>query len=233
MLTQVMKSPPLKRRPLFRPLAWTMSVCLSETAVSRVNYQSKRRPISARRLIRHRNSRHCQRCFRVTDQKTVAHDCVAAATNAHHPDHFRGRCRSGRQRPGREFFRSRAATSPVSPLWSRRCLASGWSCSRRLRRASTGPPFCSTRQWRHMPPSGGTVSIMVSAMPSPISQLAESSVFGRSCIARSTRCLRRAKGVPAIWGHRYKERDPVLCGQCSERPHFTRGQPPSLSGRKA
>ena len=48
-------------------------------------------------------------------------------------------------------FRGRAATSPVSPIWSRRWPASGWSCSRRLRRASTGSPSCSTRQRRHMP----------------------------------------------------------------------------------
>ena len=35
-------------------------------------------------------------------------------------------------------FRGRAATSPVSPILSRRWPASGWSCSRRLRRASPG-----------------------------------------------------------------------------------------------
>jgi putative tryptophan/tyrosine transport system substrate-binding protein len=47
--------------------------------------------------------------------------------------------------------RSRAATSPVSrPRWAR-WLASGWSCSRRLRRASTGSPSYSTRRRRHMP----------------------------------------------------------------------------------
>jgi hypothetical protein len=37
-------------------------------------------------------------------------------------------------------FRGRAATLPDSSLWSRRWPASGWSCSRRLRRASTGSP---------------------------------------------------------------------------------------------
>ena len=34
---------------------------------------------------------------------------------------------------------------------SRRWPASGWSCSRRSRRASPGSPSCSTRQRRHMP----------------------------------------------------------------------------------
>jgi putative ABC transport system substrate-binding protein len=38
----------------------------------------------------------------------------------------------------------------VSPIWSRRWPASGWSCSRRLRRALTGSPSCSTRQRRHI-----------------------------------------------------------------------------------
>ena len=41
------------------------------------------------------------------------------------------------QRPG--------GNSPVSLRWSRRSPGSGWSCSRRSRRALTGPPFCSTR----------------------------------------------------------------------------------------
>ena len=48
-------------------------------------------------------------------------------------------------------FRGRAATSPVSPILSRRCPASGWSCSRRLRRASPGSPSFSTPQRRPMP----------------------------------------------------------------------------------
>ena len=51
-------------------------------------------------------------------------------------------------------FRGRAATSLVSPISSRRWPASGWSCSRRLRRASTGSPSCSTRQRRPMPNIG-------------------------------------------------------------------------------
>jgi ABC-type uncharacterized transport system substrate-binding protein len=47
-------------------------------------------------------------------------------------------------------FASREATSLVSPISSRRWPASGWSCSRRLRRALPGPPCCSTRQLRPM-----------------------------------------------------------------------------------
>jgi ABC transporter substrate binding protein len=43
-----------------------------------------------------------------------------------------------------------AATPPDSSCSSRRWPASGWSCSRRLRRASTGSPSCSTRQRRHI-----------------------------------------------------------------------------------
>jgi ABC-type uncharacterized transport system substrate-binding protein len=48
-------------------------------------------------------------------------------------------------------WRGRAATSPASPTWSRRCPASGWSCSRRLHRALIGSRCCSTQQRRHMP----------------------------------------------------------------------------------
>ena len=79
------------------------------------------------------------------------HHDRAAATNAHHPHRFRDSRRSDRQRlrselpaAGRQrhrFHHSRAA----------RWAASGWSCSRRLRRASIGSRSCSTRQRRHMP----------------------------------------------------------------------------------
>src|SRR5262249_15399268 len=55
-------------------------------------------------------------------------------------------------------FRGRAATSPDSSCSSRRWRASGWSCSRRLRRASTGSPSCSTRQRRHILNITGTRS---------------------------------------------------------------------------
>ena len=37
-------------------------------------------------------------------------------------------------------FRGQAATSLASPVLSPHCLASGWSCSKRLRHASLGPP---------------------------------------------------------------------------------------------
>jgi ABC-type uncharacterized transport system substrate-binding protein len=47
--------------------------------------------------------------------------------------------------------RGREATSRVLPLSRVRWVASGWSCSRRSRLASTGSPSCSTRQRRHMP----------------------------------------------------------------------------------
>src|SRR6516162_3348814 len=47
--------------------------------------------------------------------------------------------------------RGRAATSPVSPFWRAPWAASGWSCSRRSRRASTGSPACTIRQRRHLP----------------------------------------------------------------------------------
>ena len=46
--------------------------------------------------------------------------------------------------------RGRAATSRVSPLSRARWAASGWSCSRRFRRMSTGSRSCSTRKRRHM-----------------------------------------------------------------------------------
>src|SRR5262249_26254829 len=45
--------------------------------------------------------------------------------------------------------RAQAATLPVLPLRSRRRQASGWNCSRRLRRRSPGSPPCSTLRWRH------------------------------------------------------------------------------------
>jgi hypothetical protein len=48
-------------------------------------------------------------------------------------------------------WRDRAATSPTSRRWLARWLASGWSCSRRLRRVLLGSRCCSTRHRRHMP----------------------------------------------------------------------------------
>src|SRR6516165_917621 len=42
-------------------------------------------------------------------------------------------------------FRVQAVTSLASPVLSRRCPESGWSCSRRLRRVSLGSLFCSTQ----------------------------------------------------------------------------------------
>jgi hypothetical protein len=48
-------------------------------------------------------------------------------------------------------LRGQAATSPASPVLSRRCPANGWSCSRRLRRASRGSPSCSTLYRHRMP----------------------------------------------------------------------------------
>src|SRR6516165_3828401 len=45
--------------------------------------------------------------------------------------------------------RAQAATLPVLPLRSQRRQASGWNCSRRLRRRSPGSPPCSTLRWRH------------------------------------------------------------------------------------
>ena len=72
-------------------------------------------------------------------------------------------------RPSRSFFRrfpilsaavwwraSRdlAAISLVSTFRSRRKLASGWSCSRRLRRMLPGSRCCSTQHRRHMPSTG-------------------------------------------------------------------------------
>jgi ABC-type uncharacterized transport system substrate-binding protein len=50
--------------------------------------------------------------------------------------------------------RGLVATSPVSSLRNRRWRASGWNCSRRLRRASPGSRCCSTRHRRHMPNVG-------------------------------------------------------------------------------
>src|SRR6516165_5223656 len=47
-------------------------------------------------------------------------------------------------------FRARAAMSPVSSRWRRRWPASGWRCSRRLRRRLNGPPSYSIRQRRHI-----------------------------------------------------------------------------------
>src|SRR6516225_10251156 len=48
-------------------------------------------------------------------------------------------------------IRARAATPPVSPRMSRPWSASGWSCSRRLRRASAGRRCCLIRQRCHPP----------------------------------------------------------------------------------
>ena len=76
-------------------------------------------------------------------------------------------------------WRGQAATSPVSPLWSQRLPASGWSCSRRLRRASTGSPSCSTRQRRHMPNiylnpfKAAAASFGVEAIAAPVHDTAE------------------------------------------------------------
>jgi len=50
--------------------------------------------------------------------------------------------------------RDLAAMSLVSTFRSRRRLASGWNCSRRLRRVLPRSRCCSTRQRRHMPTIG-------------------------------------------------------------------------------
>ena len=50
--------------------------------------------------------------------------------------------------------RDPAATLPASPLRSRRRLASGWNCSKSLRRGSPASPPCSILQWRHLPSFG-------------------------------------------------------------------------------
>ena len=47
-------------------------------------------------------------------------------------------------------FHGRAATRPDLSCMSRQWPASGWSCSERLRRASTGLPSCSTLQRQHI-----------------------------------------------------------------------------------
>ena len=76
-------------------------------------------------------------------------------------------------------FRGRAATSPVSSIWSRRWPASGWSCSRRLRRASPGSPSCSTRQRRPYaeyylnPFKAAAASFAVEAIAAPVRDTSE------------------------------------------------------------
>ena len=77
------------------------------------------------------------------------HHDRAAATNAHHPDRFRDGYRSGWQRLCRELpaaGRQRHRFHRMEP----KIAASGWSCSRRLHRASTGSHACSIRQRRHI-----------------------------------------------------------------------------------
>ena len=73
-----------------------------------------------------------------------------AATNAHHPD----RLCSGIADPigsgfVASFPRPGGNVTGFTLCSSRRWPASGWSCSRRLRRASPGSPSCSTRQRLH------------------------------------------------------------------------------------
>jgi hypothetical protein len=62
-----------------------------------------------------------------------------------------GTISSDRGKGALQFTRLRATTSPVSSIWRRPWPASGWGCSRRSRRASPGPPSCSTRQRRRLP----------------------------------------------------------------------------------
>jgi hypothetical protein len=57
---------------------------------------------------------------------------------------------SGSSRASRDLV----ATSRVSTFRRRRRLASGWNCSRRLRRVLLGSRCCSTRLRRHMPNFG-------------------------------------------------------------------------------
>ena len=64
---------------------------------------------------------------------------------------FASRCRSGRQRLRREPVAAGRQRHRLHYYGGARWPASGWSCSRRLRRASPGLPSCSTRQLRHMP----------------------------------------------------------------------------------
>ena len=72
--------------------------------------------------------------------------------NAHHPHHFRGRRRSSRQRLRRELCAAGRQRHRLYHMWNPRWPASGWSCSRRSRRASPGSPFLfSPRQRRPMP----------------------------------------------------------------------------------
>ena len=76
-------------------------------------------------------------------------------------------------------LRGQAATSPVSSILSRRWPASGWSCSRRLRRASPGSPSCSTRQRRHYaeiylnPFKAAAASFAVEAIAAPVHDTSE------------------------------------------------------------
>ena len=60
----------------------------------------------------------------------------AAATDAQHPDRIRGKWAIQSAAASAPASRGRAATSLVSSISSRRWPASGWSCSRRSRRAS-------------------------------------------------------------------------------------------------
>ena len=74
-------------------------------------------------------------------------------------------CRSGRQPASSRAFRGRVATSPASPTSTQRPPASGWNCSRRLRRTSTRVAFlfnpgngdlcrrCTSARSRWPPPS--------------------------------------------------------------------------------
>jgi hypothetical protein len=78
------------------------------------------------------------------------HHCGAAATNAHHPHHFREHCRSGRQRLRRELSaagrkRHRIRSVRADDRWQMAGAAQGDCAARRQ-----GCSRVQTRQLRHM-----------------------------------------------------------------------------------
>ena len=76
-------------------------------------------------------------------------------------------------------FRGRAATSPVSPISSRRWPASGWSCSRRSRRASArvaflfNPATAPYAEYYLNPFKAAAASFAVEAIAAPVRDTSE------------------------------------------------------------
>ena len=100
---------------------------------------------AGRRVTRKRCDESRRNWSRCNQNSFFRHNTPTTATllqqTTHHPDRVRVRFQIRSAAASSRAFRGRAATSPVSSISSQPWPASGWSCSRRSRRASLGSPF--------------------------------------------------------------------------------------------